>query len=75
MEKMIGTGNRSTRRKIAPVQFYPPQIPHDLNRAPARAAEVRSWRVTARATARCRPPDILLPEERCLMGCYAVWLL
>jgi hypothetical protein len=27
---MIGRGNRSTRRKPAPVPLYPPQIPHDL---------------------------------------------
>jgi hypothetical protein len=26
----IGRGNRSTRRKSAPVPFCPPQIPHDL---------------------------------------------
>jgi hypothetical protein len=25
---MIGGGNRSTRRKPAPVPFYPPQTPH-----------------------------------------------
>jgi hypothetical protein len=25
---MIGRGNRSTRRKPAPVAFYPPQTPH-----------------------------------------------
>jgi hypothetical protein len=27
---LIGKGNRSTRRKSAPVPLYPPQIPHDL---------------------------------------------
>jgi hypothetical protein len=27
---MIGTGNRSTRRKPAPVAISPLQIPHDL---------------------------------------------
>jgi hypothetical protein len=26
----IGMGNRSTRKKFAPVPFCPPQIPHDL---------------------------------------------
>jgi hypothetical protein len=31
----IGRGNRSTRRKPAPVPFCPPQIPHDLTRAAA----------------------------------------
>jgi hypothetical protein len=29
---MIGRGNRSTRRKPAPVPFCSPQIPHDLTR-------------------------------------------
>jgi hypothetical protein len=27
---MIGKGNRSTRRKPAPVPLYPPQIPHEF---------------------------------------------
>jgi hypothetical protein len=27
---MIGKGNRSTRRKPAPVPLYPPQTPHAL---------------------------------------------
>jgi hypothetical protein len=27
----IDRGNRSTRRKPAPVSLSPPQIPHDLN--------------------------------------------
>jgi hypothetical protein len=27
---IIGRGNRSTRRKPAPVSLCPPQIPHDL---------------------------------------------
>jgi hypothetical protein len=26
----VGRGNRSTRRKPAPVPLWPPQIPHDL---------------------------------------------
>jgi hypothetical protein len=39
----IGRGNRSTRRKPAPVPLCPPQIPHDLN----RAAAVGSQRLTA----------------------------
>jgi hypothetical protein len=29
----IGRGNRSTRRKHAPVSLCPPQIPHDMTRA------------------------------------------
>jgi hypothetical protein len=32
----IGRGNRSTRRKPAPVPIRPPQIPHDLTRARTR---------------------------------------
>jgi hypothetical protein len=43
----IGRGNRSTRRKPAPVPLCPPQIPHDLNRARTRAAAVGSQRLTA----------------------------
>jgi hypothetical protein len=39
---MIGRGNRSTRRKPAPVPLCPPQIPHA-----ARAAEVGSQRLTS----------------------------
>jgi hypothetical protein len=27
---IIDKGNQSSRRKPAPVSFYPPQIPHDL---------------------------------------------
>jgi hypothetical protein len=32
----IGRGNRSTRRKPAPVPLCPPQIPHDLGSNPGR---------------------------------------
>jgi hypothetical protein len=48
---IIGRGNRSTRRKPAPVPLCPPQTPHA---APTRtrAAAVGSQRVTALATAR-----------------------
>jgi hypothetical protein len=48
---MIGRGNRSTRRKAAPVPLCPPQTPHA---APTRtrAAAVGSQRLTAWATAR-----------------------
>jgi hypothetical protein len=48
----IGRGNRSTRRKSAPVPLSPPQIPHDLTWARIRAAAVGSQRLTASATAR-----------------------
>jgi hypothetical protein len=36
----IGRGNRSTRRKTAPVPLCPPQIPHGLTLAQIRAAAV-----------------------------------
>jgi hypothetical protein len=43
---MIGKGNRSTRRKPAPVPLRPPQTPHDA-RTRTRAAAVGSQRLTA----------------------------
>jgi hypothetical protein len=43
----IGRGNRSTRRKPAPVPLCPPQIPLDQTRARIRAAAVGSQRLTA----------------------------
>jgi hypothetical protein len=48
----IGKGNRSTRRKPAPVPLCPPQIPHHLAWARTRAAVVGSRRLTAWANAR-----------------------
>jgi hypothetical protein len=45
-------GNRSTRRKPAPVPLCQPQIPHDLTRARTRTAVVGSRRLTAWAVAR-----------------------
>jgi hypothetical protein len=48
----IGRGNRSTRRKPAPVPLCPPQIPHVLNRARTWAAAMGSWRLTAWAMKR-----------------------
>jgi hypothetical protein len=48
---MIGRGNRSTRRKPAPVPLCPPQTPHPA-RTRTRAAAVGSQRLTAWATAR-----------------------
>jgi hypothetical protein len=44
---MIGRGNRSTRRKPAPVPLCPPQIPHAA-RTRTRAAAVGSQRLTNR---------------------------
>jgi hypothetical protein len=43
---MIGKGNRSTRRKPAPVPLCPPQSPHAA-RTRTRAAAVGSHRLTA----------------------------
>jgi hypothetical protein len=43
----IGKGNRSTRRKPAPLPLRPPQIPHDLTWDRSRAAAVGSQRLTA----------------------------
>jgi hypothetical protein len=48
---MIGKGNRSTRRKPAPMPLCPPQTPH-ADRARTRAAAVGSQGLTAWATAR-----------------------
>jgi hypothetical protein len=47
----FGKGNRSTRRKPAPVPLCPPQFPHDLTSARTRAAEIGSQRLTAWAVA------------------------
>jgi hypothetical protein len=56
--KRIGRGNRSTRRKPAPVPLCPPQIPHDLTWARTRAAAVGSRRLTAWAMAWPYIPDL-----------------
>jgi hypothetical protein len=48
----IGRGNRSTRKKPAPVPFCPPQILHDQTRAWIRAAELGKQRLTAWAMLR-----------------------
>jgi hypothetical protein len=50
--KVLGRGNRNTRRKPAPVSFCPPQIPHYPTRVRTRAAAVESRRLTAWATSR-----------------------
>jgi hypothetical protein len=51
----IGRGNRSTRRKPAPVPLCPPQIPHDLTWDRTRTAAVGSQRLTAWAMPRPFP--------------------
>jgi hypothetical protein len=47
-----GRGNRSIRRKPAPVPLCPPQIPHDLTWARTWTSAVGSRRLTAWAMAR-----------------------
>jgi hypothetical protein len=42
--EFLGRGNRSTRRKCAPVPLCPPQIPHDRTRARTLASGVGSRR-------------------------------
>jgi hypothetical protein len=44
---MLGKGNRSTRRELAPVLLCAPQIPHDFTWARTRAAAVGNRRQTA----------------------------
>jgi hypothetical protein len=46
IDGMIGRGNRSIRRKLAPVPLCPPQTPHAA-RTRTRAAAVGSQRLTA----------------------------
>jgi hypothetical protein len=43
----IGRGNRSTRKKLAPVPLCSPQIPHYMMRARTWAAVVGSRQLTA----------------------------
>jgi hypothetical protein len=49
---MLSKGNRSTRRKPAPVPLCPPQIPHGLTQARTRATSVGSRRLAAWAKSR-----------------------
>jgi hypothetical protein len=48
----IGRGNRSTRRKPAPMPLCPPQISHDMTWARTRVAAVGTRHLTAWAMAR-----------------------
>jgi hypothetical protein len=63
----ICSGNRSTRRKPAPMLLYVPQIPHDLTRAWTRAAVVGSQRLTAWCVAR---PGLEVNKEITSVGLY-----
>jgi hypothetical protein len=47
-EMRIGRRNRSTRRKVAPVPFFPPQIQQDLTWDQTRTAAAGGQRLTAR---------------------------
>jgi hypothetical protein len=49
--RIIGKGNRSTRRKPSPMPLCPPQTPHAVRKR-TRAVAVGSQRLTAWATAR-----------------------
>jgi hypothetical protein len=60
---MIGSGNRSIRRKSTPEPLCPPQTPHAA-RTRTRAAAVGSQRLTASATVR-RPCVPLKPGIDC----------
>jgi hypothetical protein len=61
----IGRGNRSTRRKPAPMPLCPPQIPHDLTWGRTRAAAVGNQRLTAWAMAR---PEFVIVSSIYLEG-------
>jgi hypothetical protein len=60
---MVGRGNRSTRRKPAPVPLCLPQIPHAA-RTRTRAAAVGSQRLTAWAMAR--------PKYKCSLTRFTI---
>jgi hypothetical protein len=49
---ILDRGNRSDRRKPAPVPLCPPRISHDPTRARTTTATVGNRRLTARGTAR-----------------------
>jgi hypothetical protein len=55
----FGRGNGSTKRKLAPVPFCPPRIPHHAIRNRTRTAAVGTRRLTAWAVAR---PKFTLEE-------------
>jgi hypothetical protein len=73
----IGRGNRSTRRKPAPMPLCAPQIPHDLTWARTRAAAVGSRRPTAWAMARprVRPCSVCLQKIKVSEKVALVFLL
>jgi hypothetical protein len=64
----IGRGNRSTRRKSAPVPHCPSQIPHDLTRTTA----VGNQRITAWAGSYCTPASQTC--RRIFLWCFKMFL-
>jgi hypothetical protein len=77
---MSGRENRSTRIKHTIVSLCPTQIPHGLNRARIRAAEIGSRRLTARTAARlkekhetCSTREGTMRYCRCLFNCSDVF--
>jgi hypothetical protein len=56
----IRGGNRSTRRKAAPVPLCPPQIPHDLTGVWTVTSEVGSRQLVAWATTRTSHRPLIL---------------
>jgi hypothetical protein len=62
----IGSGNRSTRRKLALMPLCPPQIKHGLTWARTGVAEMGRRRLTARAMVRQhRLRNYLINEASC----------
>jgi hypothetical protein len=74
---MIGSGNRSTRRKPPPVSLCPPQTPH-APRTRTRDAAVGSQGLTAWATARPGLNWILIfyisKFKQIRVGLLSLWL-
>jgi hypothetical protein len=59
----IGSGDRSTQRKPAPVQLCLPQIPHDLTRAPTWPATVGSQSILLYLREMIRPSEPLVMKS------------
>jgi hypothetical protein len=55
----ISRGNRSTRRKPAPVQLCPPQVPHEVSR-------VRTWPAATTVEVGDYPPELCHGPGDCL---------
>jgi hypothetical protein len=50
-QRMLGRGNRNSRRKPAPLPLCPPQIPHDLNWARSQVTVAGGRRLASWAVA------------------------